>query len=63
MTFRINPNGSISHIRTVQSSGNSSMDYSAMRALQSIEAFRPLPNDYLGTYVDVTFDFDLSLAQ
>jgi periplasmic protein TonB len=63
MTFRINANGSISHIRMVQSSGNSSMDYSAMRALQSIEAFRPLPNDYLGTYVDVTFDFDLSLTQ
>ena len=63
MTFRINANGSISHIRMVQSSGNSSMDYSGMRALQSIEAFRPLPNDYLGTYVDVTFDFDLSLTQ
>lgn len=63
MAFRINGNGSISHIRMVQSSGDSSMDYSAMRALQSIEAFRPLPNDYVGTYVDVTFDFDLSLTQ
>ena len=63
MSFRINANGSISHIRMVQSSSNSSMDYSAMRALQSIEAFRPLPNDYVGTYVDVTFDFDLSLTQ
>jgi protein TonB len=60
MSFRINANGSISNIRVVQSSGNSSMDYSAMRALQSIDAFRPLPNDYLGTYVDVTFDFDLA---
>jgi len=63
MTFRINANGSISNIRIAQSSGNSSMDYSAMRALQSIDAFRPLPNDYMGTYVDVTFDFDLSLTQ
>jgi periplasmic protein TonB len=63
MIFRINANGSISNIRTVQSSGNSSMDYSAMRALQSIDAFRPLPNDYMGKYVDVTFDFDLSLTQ
>lgn len=63
MTFRINANGSISNIRIVQSSGNSSMDYSAMRALQSIDAFRPLPNDYMGKYVDVTFDFDLSLTQ
>lgn len=63
MSFRINANGSISDIRMVQSSGNSSMDYSSMRALQSIDAFRPLPNDYMGKYVDVTFDFDLSLTQ
>lgn len=63
MTFRIHENGSISDIRISQSSGNSSMDYSSMRALQSIDAFRPLPNDYMGKYVDVTFDFDLSLTQ
>lgn len=63
MSFKINGNGSISSIRMVQSSGNSSLDYSAMRALQSIDAFRPLPNDYMGKYVDVTFDFDLSLMQ
>ena len=63
MTFRINANGSISSIRVAQSSGNSSMDYSALRALQSIDAFRPLPNDYMGTYVDVIFDFDLSMLQ
>lgn len=60
MTFRISANGSISNIRMAQSSGNSSMDYSALRALQSIDAFRPLPNDFIGAYVDVTFDFDLS---
>ena len=63
MNFRINANGSISNIRVAQSSGNSSMDYSAMRALQSIDAFKPLPNDYMGSYVDVIFDFDLSLLQ
>src|SRR5215472_13260919 len=63
MTFRINANGSIANIRVSQTSGNSSMDYSAQRALQSIDAFRPLPNDYLGSYVDVTFDFDLSMVQ
>ncbi len=63
VTFRINANGSISNIRVSQSSGNSSMDYSALRALQSIDALRPLPNDYMGTYVDVTFDFDLGMMQ
>jgi protein TonB len=63
VTFRITSNGTISSVRLSESSGNSSMDYSALRALQSIDAFRPLPNDYMGSYVDVTFDFDLSLAQ
>jgi protein TonB len=63
MTFRINANGTISSIRVSQSSGDWSMDNSAQRALQSIDAFRPLPNDYMGTYVDVTFDFDLGMAQ
>jgi protein TonB len=63
MTFRISANGSISNIKVAQSSGNSSMDYSAMRALQSIDTFKPLPIDYMGSYVDVTFDFDLSMMQ
>jgi periplasmic protein TonB len=63
VTFRINPNGNVSNIKLFQTSGNSSMDYSALRALQNIDAFRPLPNDYMGSYVEVTFDFDLSMAQ
>jgi len=63
MTFRISANGSISNIRMLQGSGDWSMDNSAQRALQSIDAFRPLPNDYMGSYVDVTFDFDLSMSQ
>jgi protein TonB len=63
VTFRITSNGTVSSIRLSESSGNSNMDYSALRALQSIDSFRPLPNDYMGSYVDVTFDFDLSLAQ
>jgi protein TonB len=63
MTFRIGADGSISNIKLSQSSGNQSMDYSAQRALMSIGSFNRLPNDYMGTYVDVTFDFDLSMTQ
>ena len=63
VTFRISANGAVSNIRLSQTSGNSSMDYSALRALQNIDSFRALPNDYIGSYVDVTFDFDLSLTQ
>src|SRR5260370_28526385 len=63
MTFRINADGSISNIRLFQTSGNQSMDYSAQRALISLGSVNRLPNDYIGSYVDVTFDFDLSLPQ
>ena len=63
VTFRINANGTVSNIRLFQTSGNSSMDYSALRALQNIDSFRALPNDYMGSFVDVTFDFDLSMTQ
>jgi len=61
MTFRINRDGSVTNIQLLQSSGNLSMDNSARRALDGIR-FGPLPNDYSGTGVNVTFDFDLSLA-
>jgi protein TonB len=61
MTFRINRDGSISNVQMAQTSGNLSMDNSARRALDGIR-FGPLPNDYSGSSVDVTFDFDLTLS-
>lgn len=63
MTFRINADGSISNIKLVQSSGNQSFDNSAQRTLLSIGSFSRLPNDFMGSYVDGTFDFDLALKQ
>jgi TonB family protein len=62
MTFRIAHNGTISNIAFSVSSGNRSLDYSAQRALLNLGTAPPLPPDYRGTYVDVIFDFDLSLA-
>jgi protein TonB len=61
MTFRINRDGSVTNIQLLQTSGNLSMDNSARRALDGIR-FGPLPNDYSGSGVNVTFDFDLSLT-
>lgn len=61
MTFRIYRDGSVRNISMAQSSGNLSMDNSARRALDGIQ-FGPLPYDFNGDHVDVTFDFDLSLA-
>jgi len=61
MTFQIYRDGSIHNISMAQTSGNLSMDNSARRALDGIQ-FGPLPNDFAGSAVDVTFDFDLSLT-
>jgi|SRR5277367_1332193 len=61
ITFRINRDGSVRNVQLEQSSNNLSMDNSARRALDGIQ-FGPLPNDFSGSYVDVTFDFDLSLT-
>ena len=63
MTFSINRDGSIKNIRLSESSGNRSMDDSAQRALLGIDHFPPLPADYSGRFVDVTFDFDLSMSR
>ena len=63
MTFTINRDGTIRNIRLSESSGNRSMDDSAQRALLSIDKLPALPSDYSGSYVDVTFDFDLSMLR
>jgi periplasmic protein TonB len=61
VTFTINRDGTVKNIRITESSGNRSMDDSAQRALLGIDHFPPLPPDYSGRYVDVIFDFDLSI--
>jgi protein TonB len=63
LTFTINRDGSVKNIRMEQSSGNQSMDISAQRALASASPMPPLPNDYSGAYVNVNFDFDLSMTK
>jgi len=63
VAFRLYRNGTIGNIRLDTSSGNRSMDDSSLRALLSIDKFPALPSDYSGAYVDVTFDFDLSLIK
>jgi protein TonB len=45
-------------VQVSQSSGVPSLDQSATRALQRIDTFGPLPNDYSGSSVGVEFWFD-----
>jgi len=60
LTFDIDRGGRPSHIQVEQSSGVPSLDTSAIRALQRIDTFGPLPADYSGSKVSVEFWFDYS---
>lgn len=62
-TFTITRDGTVKDIHVAQTSGNYSMDTSAQRALLSSSPMPPLPGDYSGSYVNVTFDFDLSMTR
>jgi TonB family protein len=63
MTFSIARDGTVKDIRLAQTSGNYSLDTSAQRALLSASPMPALPPDYSGSYVNVTFDFDLSMTR
>ncbi len=56
--FDISKSGAPSNVRVEQSSGIPSLDQSAVRALQRIDTFGPLPPGYSGSYVSVEFWFD-----
>jgi protein TonB len=57
VTFDIERSGRPTNIRVEQSSGVPSLDMSALRALQRIDTFGPLPSDYSGSRVSVEFWF------
>ncbi len=57
-TFEILRNGSIVNIQLVRSSGNASVDRSALRSIQGSNPLNPLPPAYAGSYVTVEFWFD-----
>ena len=56
--FEITRSGQPVSLRVEQSSGIPSLDQSALRALQRIDTFGPLPPEYAGNYVAVEFWFD-----
>ncbi len=58
ITFEITRSGAPDNIQVEQSSGVPSLDQSAVRALQRIDTFGPLPPEYSGRYVAVEFWFD-----
>jgi protein TonB len=58
VTFDIKRDGHPTNVQVEQSSGVPSLDQSAVRALQRIDTFGPLPSDYSESKVSVEFWFD-----
>jgi protein TonB len=58
VSFDILRNGAVANVQILQSSGNASVDASAMRAIQGSSPMQALPNEYSGNKVSVEFWFD-----
>ncbi len=58
LTFDILRDGSPTNVQVEESSGVPSLDQSAVRALERIDSFGPLPGGYGGNKVSVEFWFD-----
>jgi TonB family protein len=56
--FQIFRDGTAQNIQITRSSGNVSVDRSALRAIQDSIPFQALPGDYAGSYVSVEFWFE-----
>ena len=57
LTFRISRNGSVSRISVKESSGSSTLDGYARRALESVGRFAPFPDDFDRSHVDLEISF------
>ena len=58
ISFRVERDGSPSQIVIAKPSGDSTLDASAVRALQRIDTFGPLPDTYSGQYINVQYYFE-----
>jgi TonB family protein len=58
VTFDILRNGTVTNVQVLQSSGNASVDTSAVRAIVGSNPVNPLPPAYSGSKVSVEFWFD-----
>ncbi len=58
ITFDVARDGHPMNVNVEQSSGVPSLDISAVRALQRIDTFGPLPADYSGNKISVEYWFD-----
>ncbi len=58
LSFRVGRDGTPSDIAVAKPSGDATLDSSAVRALQRIDSFGPLPEGYSGSYINVQYYFE-----
>jgi periplasmic protein TonB len=58
IVFEVGRDGSPSAIKIQQASGDPTLDQTALRAVQHIDTFGPLPDGYSGSYINVVYYFD-----
>lgn len=58
ISFRVDRDGSVSQIQVAQPSGDATLDQTALRAVQHVDTFAPLPDGYSGSYLMVQYYFD-----
>ncbi len=58
LTFTIDRDGAPGNVHIVQSSGDRSLDQSAVRALERIDTLGPLPEAYSGNSINVQYYFE-----
>lgn len=58
ITFQIARDGTPSQVRIAQASNDTTLDQTALRAVQHIDTFGPLPDGYQGSYVNVQYYFE-----
>ncbi|MGB9456206.1 MAG: TonB family protein [Bryobacteraceae bacterium] len=59
VTFVLNRDGSVSHVRITEPSGNATLDFSAQRAIWDASPFPPLPPQYPRRDAEVELRFSL----
>ncbi len=58
IVFQVARDGTPSNIKIQQPSGDRTLDETALRAVQHIDTFGPLPDGYSGNYINVVYYFD-----
>jgi protein TonB len=58
ITFQVEHDGSVSQIQIAQRSGDNTLDQTALNAVRHIDTFGPLPEQYTGSHINVTYYFD-----